>query len=482
MNWAIEIPNGIGGFAPSHWENSYPSYGNKNMAGDMQNVEVFNPNYIRQGPGLTALTNGTQAGVVNALIKRMIDYAVISGYTFAIGGARIHRISVNDTVHNGITWPHTIAHTGYVGISGEDITYYRGSLYYPFIHNTNGDIGKCDTLGASFDDDWGTHEPTGKGSLSQTDAHPTCAAGNDILYIGNGSYVSAYDGVTNILTLQALDLPSNAKIVDLVWAQNRLWVATNTPNVSGTSRSCGSIYVWNGNDTSWDDEIRLNGKIGSLYVKGGVVFVFYKDISFSGGYKLGYVSGSSIVDLAHYEGGVPLYYQVSEYKNQVIWNANGLIWTWGSLDKDLPVGVSQLASGGYSTGGGLAAPFGVPLTASNAAANYKVAKFSGYETSAYWKSLMFDVTGDGRKSVIDKLKFNFEKLATNARVDWTLRDNQGTVLKGGVISHTSSGGITTQDFTPKVECENFRVELNWTSGSVTNSVAIKGIKTYGHTI
>lgn len=482
MNWQIEIPNGLGGFAPSHWESSYPSYGNANMAGAMENVEVFNPNYIRQGPGLSALANGTQAGVVNALIKRIMDYAVISGYTFAIGGTRIHRISINDTVHNGATWPHTISHTGYSSISGEDIAYYRGYLYYPFIHSTNGDIGKCNTGGTSFDDDWGTHEPAGKGSLSATDAHPTCAAGNDILYIGNGSYVSSYDGTIDTLTLQVLDLPSNTKIVDLAWAQNRLWIATNTPNLTGSNKNYGSIYVWDGNETSWEDEIRINGKIGSLKIKGGIVFVFYKEIGFDGGYKLGYVSGSSIVDVAHYKGDTPLYYQVSEYKNHIIWNAYGLIWAWGSIDKDLPVGVSQLASGGYSTGGGLAVPFGVPLTASNATTNYKIAKFSGYETDAFWKSLMFDVTGDGRKSVIDKVRFNFEQLAKNARVDWILRDNQGTFLKGGTISHTASGTITTQEFTPKIDCENFRVELSWADGSVTNPVSIKAIKLYGHTI
>lgn len=95
-----------------------------------------------------------------------------------------------------------------------------------------------------------------------------------------------------------------------------------------------------------------------------------------------------------------------------MWSSSGLIYAYGSGDKDLPLKFFQLADGGYSTVGGLACPFGTPVVASNETTNYKLAKFSGYDTNSYWKSLMFDITGAGKTSKIDSIRFNFETLET----------------------------------------------------------------------
>lgn len=479
MKWSLTIPNFNGGFAPGYWLGQYPTYGNKNMAGDMQNAEIFNPSYITQGPGLASLTNGTEAGVVNALIKGITDYAISAGYAYAIGGARLHRLSLYDTVHNGVTWPHTIAHTGYTSVVGEDVAYYQSNLYYSFVHSTAGSLGRTDF--ATFDDDWINSEPTGKTSLT-TNPHPMCVGGNDFLYIADGYKVGSYDGNTTTYTATDLDLPNNAIIADLCWTSNRLWVAANQPGVSGTNKNISSIYTYDGNSSSWEDEIRVGGRIGALQVKNGTIFVFYEDITSPGGYKLGYVNGTSIVDVAHFKGALPAYYQVTEYKNHLLWSCNGLIWAWGSPGVDLPVAVSQVADAGYATGGGLACPFGTPLTASTEAASYKIAKFSGYDVNSYWYSLCFDATAGGRKSIIDRLKFNFNHLEKNARLDWTLKNEKGTNLKSGTIAFTTSGAISSLDFYPKAECENFRLELSWAQGSLTNPVSIRSIRIDGHPI
>jgi hypothetical protein len=222
------------------------------------------------------------------------------------------------------------------------------------------------------------------------------------------------------------------------------------------------------------------GRIGAITVKGGVVFVFYEDITSTGGFKLGYLSGLQIVDVAHFTGSLPAFYQVTEYKNLITWISSGEVWAWGSVEKDVPVTLSQLADGGYSTVGGIACPFGTPIIASNQTTSYKLAKFSGYDTACYWYSMTFDITGNGRRGFIDKIKFNFEKLATGARVDYTLKDNKGTSLKTGTISFTVDGAITTKDFFPKAEGENFRLELSWANGSTTNPVSIRNVRIFGH--
>ena len=49
----LTIPNFFGGFAPNALNETYPSYGNKNMAGDMRNVELANLSHLTQGAGLS---------------------------------------------------------------------------------------------------------------------------------------------------------------------------------------------------------------------------------------------------------------------------------------------------------------------------------------------------------------------------------------------------------------------------------------------
>ena len=470
MKWQITIDNFLGGFAPGWYLATYPSYGNRNQAGDMQNVDLISPAYITQGPGLATLTNGDQAGVVTTLIRGILEKAQASDVSFAVGGTKLYKIS-STTVTSDVDFPHTI--TG--ATNGEDVAYFQGKIYYTW--DTN--VGLL-TLPSTFDDDWGSTVPTGAAALQTGVPHPTEVGGNDFLYIGNKNYITSYDGTT--FTEKDLDLPDNTIIQDLRWTSNRLWIAANQPDLTGSNNAIGSIYVWDGNSPSWEDEIRVSGRVGGMFVKNGILYVFYQDPSSIGGYKLGYVSGAGISELCSFTGSLPTYYQITEYKNFIIWVSGGEIWAFGAAEKSLPAMIFQLADGGYATVGGLACPFGNPLIASMTGTSYKLAKFSGYDTDCYWYSLLFDVTSFDRKSMIDKIKFNFELLATGARVDYTFKNNKGTSLKTGIISFTGDGAITTKDFYPKAEAENFRLELSWANGSITNSVSIKNIKIEGHTI
>jgi hypothetical protein len=474
QEWEIQINSPFLGLCPAFWTTDYPSYGNKNQAGKLQNIDLSNPSFITQGSGLSSLTNGTQAGAVTTLIKGILDYAQASDVSFCIGGTKLYKISSTAVTNDG-TFPRSVTNM----TDGQDVAYYGGNIYYSFNKASGGDMGQL-TLPSTFDDDWLSTSPTGYFSLQGSVPHPLLSAGNDFLYIGNKNYLSSYDG-TNA-TEKDLDLPSDCVIQDLAWAQNRIWAAANRPNISGENKNIASIYAYDGNSPSWEDEITVMGRIGALFVRNGIVFVFYEDITSTGGYKLGYISGTSIVDVAQFTGSLPSFYQVTEYKNLIIWVSGSLIWAWGSIDKDVPVSLSQIADGGYSTIGGIACPFGTPIVASNETTSYKLAVFSGYDTACYWYSLLFDATHNARKSIIQKIKFTFEKLATGARMDYTIKNNAGTTFKTGTISFASDGAITNKDFFPQCEVDNFRIELSWANGSATNPVSVRSIKIYGHTI
>lgn len=477
MTWSIEIQNFLGGFAPAWYKETYSFYGNKNQAGNMLNADLTNAGFLTQGPGLANLTNGSQAAAVTTLIKGIADYAVTSDTTYGTGGNKLYQFSSTAVANSGI-WPHTIDKAAVTGETGESVALYQGNLYYAYNHSgSQGDIGKYD-LNVTFTDAWGSTVPSGMSVLTNN-PHQMIVGGNDTLYVANGRYVTSYDGTTFIS--QALDLPTTCVISSIAWMADRLWMAANRPSLTGSNKNNSSIFIWDATSNSWETEIKVMGWVSALFVKNGVMFVFYQDISSTGGYKLAYVSGASVVDIANFSGSLPDYYNVTDYKDFIIWNSNGSIFAFGAGDKDMPIRLFQLADGGYSTVGGLACPFGTPIVASNdGGSNYQLAKFSGYDVNSNWKSLMFDITAGGKISNIEIVRINFEALATGARVDWKLLNNKGQTIYSDIISYTKLGAATTAHYALNGKvAENFRIEFDYTNGSTTNSVKLKNVKIYG---
>lgn len=564
-----------GGFAPKWYAETYPSYGNKNQAGAMTNIDMTNPGYITQGQGLANLTNGAQDSAVTTLIKGALDFAASSDLTYGIGGAKLYSFS-STTVTSGVTFPHAIAKATVTGEDGEDVALYKGRLYYTYNHTNSvgsstsqfditnpstttfrytwdttgtdpaitaitfpvgaqvtitgtnfatgnngtftitasganyfevdnpagtaendktigsgtivvlaGDIGKYDLV-TTFDDDWGSTVPSGFGSLVGGVPHQIVVGGNDTMYIANGRYVTSYDGTT--LIPQSLDLPAGSVIQSIAWMSDRLWIAANRTNLTGSNKNSSSIFIWDGTTDSWEAEIKLMGTAGGLHVKNGVLYCTYQDITSTGGYKLAYVNGSSVSDLCNFTGGLPAYYQLTDYKDFILWNSNGNLFAFGAGDKDLNVKVFQIADGGYSTVGCVICPFGNPIIASFESSSYKLAQFSGYDVNSSWKSTVFDITGDSKNTGIDSIRINFEKLTSGARVDWRLVNNQGVVVyptpaSGNTVETISFSkmGADTSAYYPLngLITENFRLEFDYTNGSTSATVPIKSAKIYG---
>ena len=443
----------------------------------MTNCDLTNVSYIQQGPGLSNLGNNA---VQTTLIKGILKAPFSSNLTYGVGGNKLYEFTAADLTNNA-TFPHTIDKAAVTGELGEDVIKFGTSLYYTYNHSGSaGDIGKF-TSPSTFDDDWGSTVPSGAGALENA-PHQIVgggSTGNGIMYFANGRYIGDYDGTT--FDRQALDLPTGSEIQSIAWMQDRLWAATNKTTLTGSNKNFASIYVWDGTTDSWESEIPLMGTVGALHVKNGVLYVFYQDLTNTGGYKLAYVNGSSVVDLANFTGSLPAFYQVEDYKDFLIWNSNGSVWAYGAGDKDLPPRLFQFADGGYATVGGIAAPFGTPMIASfDGASAYRLAKFSGYDVNSTWKSLMFDITGNGRQSTIDGIRFNFDTLATGARVDWSLVNTQGITLYSDIISFSKLGAVTTTYYPINgKKTDNFRIQLDYSNGDTTNTVKVKTIKTHG---
>ena len=381
------------GFAPLAFNNSLTEVGGGGHASVMTNVDVINGDYLTQGPALTSLINGTQAGVVTELINFIMDKAVSSDVTYGIGASKLFKIG-STTVTTDATWPHTITECK----DGQSIQVLKGNLYAFFNKTTSGEILKYD-LGSSFDDDWGSTVPTGKVAL-QNALHPSDKK-EDIILFGNGRYVGSYIAETNTLNASKLDFGIDCAVADVIYSAGYWYIAINA-GVTGTNRTEGQVYLYDGSATvsTLADETGVGmQRIGFLYRVNGIIYVAFQDLT-SPGYSIGYIVGSQIKPLGKFTGSLPTFNQKTLYKNTILFISSGNVFSAGAVIEDLPYQVSQLADGGLATVGAIACPFGTPMIASMLTStpnSYKLAKFSGYDTSCSWKSIIIPVVGPNIK-------------------------------------------------------------------------------------
>ena len=468
----IKLKNFYQGFAPLAHLNSLTEKGNEGNASAMVNVDVLGET-LTQGPTLANLTNGTQAGSVSELINHILDVAVSDDATYGIGATKLYKISSTAVINTG-GFPHTITNA----TDGESVAYLKGNLYYFYNKASGGDIGKYD-LASTFDDDWGSTTPTGAGALQKV-IHPS-ATKEDIMMFGNGRYAGVYFANENTIDLDKLDFGNNTEVADIIFHANQWIIAVNS-GVSGTNRNYSQIYSYDGSATSalLSDEVAIGlQRIGFLFQVGGIVFVAYQDLSFTGGYKLGYLSGRKIEPLVHFTGSLPNFAQKTLYKNTIIFLSSGLVYSAGSIVGELPFALSQLADGGYATCGALAAPFGTPMIAStDGATNFRLAKFNGYDVACSWRSVVIPVVEGKRNGYIDYIVVRTSSLGASARCDLKVEIDDDS-------SETDAYQITTTAkkkhiFNINKACDNFRIFLDWSNGSASNACPIKEIQIFGH--
>ena len=465
--WTIEIGDS-GGLVNAWFENSYPYYGNKNMASDMTDIDLIDPNVITQGPATADLTAGTQTGAVTTLITKILPIVTSANKSFAFGGAELYEISATAVTNTGI-FPHTITGT----ITSQDLIYYKGQLLYSYLIGGVGKIGSYDLSSTFTDDYWnGTLSGTALGNAP----HYMIQGGDDVIYITNGQYVATLDNVT--ATAQGLDFWDDAVTNSITWNNNRVYIAVNRPNISGSNFNLSGIYMWNGISSSWDgDPIEVNGQIGALYTKNGITFVWWKDSTQTGGYNLGYVSGGRLETIRRYSGSLPNQNQVGEYNGHLMFVSSNKVFLWGARDTDLPVKLFQFMSGKHATVGAIAAPFGDLLISSNVTTSYALSKNSGYAITGRYKTIAYKMNGADALSEIDLIQVETEQMATGAKVDTTLTYNQGksTQVLDQIAYSTANNTRHKILGRGPSRVEDFRLDFSFVNGSATNPVKIRSI-------
>lgn len=473
---SINIDNFLGGFTPAWYNESYPSYGNNNMAGDMRNVEIT-PSYLSPAYGLTDYPGFASAGVqarVKAICPDNIDDG---GYTFAAcqdyaSGMVAFKISTA-SAHCGSISTATASAPVYI----QDTCSYvmsSGSKagFVSWYNSASANIGTFIDSTTDFDEDFLTSYASG--SISASVPLPMDSA-NGYLYVGNGDRVSTLsipEG-TWVWAGRDLSLPLSAVVKDLKWCNDRLYVAYNMPNYTGTATATikSNIAIWDGTSDAKESEIKCNGNISRLFVDNSIVYVFYQD---GGNYKMGYISGLQVKEICTYTGGLPGFSQVIKHNGFIKWVAGSYVWAYGSPDiNKISPFLIQCNDGGFSNMSAIANPFGTLVVSSYTEGNttdYKLAKVStsAYETDSYWKSRMFPVG----KCTIDELIVYFDPLTEGARADFTLTCDNGNIVNTAGLTLNETG-IAKKIFNVGQRIENnFRIEVNHSNGSASYPVKI----------
>lgn len=433
---------------------------------------ISNPNYIQQSPGLSDLTNGTQAGVVDQLIRHILDKPISSTETYAVGTTKLFKLSSTAVASGGSpSWPQTITSM----TSGESVIRLGSNLYVFYNTSSAGDIAQMVLSTGSIDNDWGSTTDT-----ALVDAPHPSAVKEDIMLFGNGQYVGVYmDGVS--LDVQKLDFKAGAEVVDIVFFANVWYIAVNY----GEGRR-GQVYIYDGSavNTVLADEVGIGPQeIGFLYVINGIVYVAYRDNT-SGFYSVGWLSGRQLKPLRYFSGALPDHRQKTLYKNTILFNSSGDIWSCGAPVDQLPIQVSKLADGGYANLGGLAAPFGTPMIASSdGATNHRIAKFSGYTVDSNWYSVSLDTTKVRNIGKVHTIIVTTAPISgSDARADISIIGNQGASGYTSTALQVTGSNKTRHVFrTIDVKpIEDFKIYINYANGDTTNTVKIRKIEILGN--
>ena len=206
-------------------------------------------------------------------------------------------------------------------------------------------------------------------------------------------------------------------------------------------------------------------------------------MSFSGGYKIGYISGKQIKDLGYFTGALPNFAQKTLYKNVILFVASDKLFAGGAVIEDLPFAMSQLADGGYATVGALAAPFGTPIIASSDGdSNHRLAQFSGFSVASTWRSIITPVIKGRKMGFIDEIIVLTKNLASGASCSLKIEANQAQSTSSAMTITTASKRrhIFTSKDIGLGKIEDLRIFLDWSGGSASNDCAIREIIVNGH--
>ena len=118
------------------------------------------------------------------------------------------------------------------------------------------------------------------------------------------------------------------------------------------------------------------------------------------------------------------------------------------------------------------------VTSTDGSTNYRFAKFSGYDVTSTWRSMVFPLSDGDFKGRVSKITIYVDTMATGAVLDATLAyDNGASTIALTQISKASNDGTRKHILEPQsaIQVEDAQLRLSWANGSATNPVVVRRI-------
>ncbi len=316
-----------------------------------------------RGPSSNSANSSQQAGVVVSG-----DFLDNSTMMCLDAGGKINKNTTSGTApsFNTAPFPYTIVGTSPIG---QDSILYKHnsggattqvtSWFYSYYNNTNWDVGAYVNFSGTPDHDFMSTVPTtpldvttgdGDDTYQRTMAHTMEVGADDILYIGSGRYLHAYDGATGsngTFSSKVLTLPAGFQIVGLRKYQDILLIVGNYYSTSSLSDTgVALMYTWNYRDLDTTNVIPLEDSlVSSIFLwKGSPVVITSGPYARNGRNKVKIISGNTVTKIADFDGVLPTQRGVVTESDIIYLNCGGYINTVGDRFTKNSYAINQIAA------------------------------------------------------------------------------------------------------------------------------------------
>lgn len=400
-----------------------------------------------------------------------------TAYAYIIcNDARLNRLDiVAKSFSNAGSWPHTIAGVG--AVTGNDNTTYTlnvagtSTSCVLYSYNDSGgswDVGKFDTAAGTFDDDFMSTVPADPLVPSGNNKpHPMVVGDDDVIYIGDGNKVHAYDGSvgTDGTFYDAVYiLPAGYIVTSFARYPGFLMIfayyspAGNSVNPMTASSGPAICVQWNYLDEDATRVFQLDDDV----VTAG--FEFQGTVGcFTQGTKpveegenrfccLRIFNGSIFELKEIFIGNSPIHGGVDIVDNSVQWNSDGLVHAYGSPLLGAPAGLNRLGKGsGTSLGllrtiGGISG-FQIVCSGSSTSGGAQYMKVGTYTDAALVQTAAkIPKIPPGKIAKIKRVQITYGKTASGGRAmnAFLVREDATTVQFVSSVTSVAVAGLSAQ--------------------------------------
>jgi len=408
----------------------------ENKIASMRSTDPYrNLGYLT--PGFLAADVTDVAQVTSILRKGVVNGT--TGYIIS-EGPDLHQFTVaTGAITNAGTFPHTIAaHGGHATVIGDDCVIYDANVsstltkqvFYSWNDNTDGDVGIYNIGAGTFNDDYLSTVPAGAAALTLGVAHPLVVGKDDILYIGNGNVVDAFDGQTGAdgtLSAAVLTLPEDYEITAFAKTDVYLVVFAYRQTAGGSfNLGEATAFFWDylSNDPTLVIDLNDNF-VSEAFEWRGTVGCFTQgrrtnptSNAHASKIQLYNPGTGQFETLTSFTGNAPIRGGVAVTGEIIQFNSAGNLFQWGTAFEGKPDVLVQTAEGdGTSEGMFLAPATAVQLISTGTTTSGGLQTLNGnfFATSFVEGSFAEPVFSTGKKGRLKEVKVRFRTAVSGGR-------------------------------------------------------------------